>query len=145
MLAKHFGVLDKLINTSVEELEEIFEIGNIMAKSIVDFFSNSHTRDVIDKLKAAGVNLSNIRNETETASGIEDKSFVVTGTMNGYTRNEIEEKIKNLGGKVLSSVSSKTDFLIAGESPGSKLEKAKELGTTILDEIGFEALVKEGK
>ncbi len=145
VLAKHFGTLGKLINTSVEELEEIFEIGNIMAKSIVDFFSNSCTGDVIDKLKAAGVNMSTICKETETASDIENKSFVVTGTMNGYTRKEIEEKIKTLGGKVLSSVSSKTDFLVAGESPGSKLEKAKGLGTTILDKMGFEELVREGK
>jgi DNA ligase (NAD+) len=145
VLAKHFGGLDKLTNASVEELEEIFEIGNIMAKSIVDFFSNSHTKDVIDKLKTAGVNLSNIHKETATASNIENKSFVVTGTMNGYTRKEIEDKIKALGGKVLSSVSSKTDFLIAGESPGSKLKMAKELGTTILDKNGFEELIKERK
>jgi len=116
-----------------------------MAKSIVGFFSNSHTKDVIDKLKAAGVNLSNIRKEIETVSNIENKSFVVTGTVNGYTRKEIEDKIKTLGGKVSSSVSSKTDFLIAGESPGSKLEKAKELGTTILDKKGFEELVEERK
>ncbi len=141
VLAKHFGTLDKLINTSVEELEEIFEIGNIMAKSIVDFFSNSHTKDVIDKLKTAGVNLSHFRKETETASSIENKSFVVTGTMNGFTRKEIEEKIKTLGGKVSTSVSNKTDFLIAGESAGSKLEKAEELGTTILDKMGFEELI----
>ncbi len=145
VLAKHFGTLDKLMNSSVEEMEEIFEIGEIMAKSIVEFFSNNHTKDVVNKLKASGVNLSEIRKETKTASNIENKSFVVTGTLNGYTREEIEEKIKNLGGKVSSSISGKTDYLIAGESPGSKLEKAKELETKILDKKKFEELVKERK
>ena len=145
VLAKHYGTLENLMNTSVEELEGIFEIGNIMAKSIVDFFSNNHTKDVINKLKVAGVNLSKIRKETKPASNIENKSFVVTGTLNGYTRKEIEEEIKSLGGKVSSSISSKTDFLIVGESPGSKLERAKELGTTILDKVGFKRLVKERK
>ncbi len=142
ILAKHFGALDKLINSSIEELEDLFEIGTIMAKSIVDFFSNSNTTDVINKLKASGVNLSNIHKKAETFSTIENKSFVITGTMNGYTRKEIEEKIKTLGGKVSSSVSSKTDFLVAGESPGSKLKKAKELGTAILDKTEFEELTK---
>ena len=145
VLSKHFGTLDKLIDASVEELEEIFEIGEITAKSIVDFFSNSHTKDVINKLKAAGVNLRAIRKDTETASNIERKSFVVTGTLNGYTRKEIEDIIKNLGGKVSSAVSGKTDFLIAGESPGSKLETARKLGTTILSKEEFENLINERK
>ncbi|MCR4290439.1 MAG: hypothetical protein NUV86_09305, partial [Candidatus Scalindua sp.] len=78
-----------------------------------------------------------------TVSDISGKSFVVTGTLNGYTRKEIEDIIKNLGGRVSSTVSGKTDFLIAGESPGSKLEKAEKLGTTILNEEEFEELVKE--
>ncbi len=141
VLSKHFGTLDNLMNTSVEELAGIFEIGNIMAKSIVDFFSSNHTRDVINKLKVVGVNLGTISRETKTASQITEKSFVVTGTLNGYTRNEIEGIIKNLGGRVLSTVSGKTDFLIAGESPGSKLEMARKLGTTILNKEEFEKLI----
>jgi DNA ligase (NAD+) len=143
VLSKHFGTLDKLMDASVEELDEIFEIGEITAKGIVDFFSNSHTKDVINKLKAAGVNLSAIRKEAKTASNIAGKSFVVTGTLNGYTRKEIEDIIKNLGGRVSSAVSGKTDFLIAGESPGSKLETAKKLGTTILSKDEFENLIKK--
>ena len=141
VLSKRFGTLTKLMDASVEELEEIFEIGNIMAKSIVDFFSNSHTQDVINKLKAAGVNLSTTHQEANTVSDIAGKSFVVTGTLNGYTRKEIEDIIKNLGGRVSSTVSGKTDFLIVGESPGSKLEKAKKLETTILDKEEFEKLI----
>ena len=143
ILSKHFGTLDRLMDASVEELDEIFEIGEITAKGVVDFFSNSHTKDVINKLKAAGVNLSAIRKEAKTASNIAEKSFVVTGTLNGYTRKEIEDIIKNLGGKVSSAVSGKTDFLIAGESPGSKLETAKKLGTTILSKEEFENLIKK--
>jgi DNA ligase (NAD+) len=143
VLSKQFGTLDKLMDAPVEELEKIFEIGNITAKSIVDFFSNNHTQDVINKLKTAGVNLYAAHNETNTVSEIAGKSFVVTGTLNGYTRKEIEDIIKNLGGRVSSTVSGKTDFLIAGESPGSKLETAKKLGTTILSKEEFENLIKE--
>ncbi len=143
ILSKHFGTLDRLMDASVEELDEIFEIGEITAKGVVDFFSNSHTKDVINKLKAAGVNLSAVRKEAKAASNIAEKSFVVTGTLNGYTRKEIEDIIKNLGGKVSSAVSGKTDFLIAGESPGSKLETAKKLGTTILSNEDFENLIKK--
>ncbi len=143
VLSKNFGTLDKLMDASVEELDEIFEIGEITAKSIVDFFSNSHTKDVINKLKAAGVNLNATHNETNTVSDISGKSFVVTGTLNGYTRKEIEGIIKNLGGKVSSAVSSKTDFLIAGESSGLKLEKAEKLSTTILNKEEFENLINK--
>ncbi len=143
VLSKNFGTLDKLMDAPAEELDEIFEIGEITAKSIVDFFSNSHTQEVIDKLKAAGVNVNTTHNETDTVSDISGKSFVVTGTLNGYTRKEIEDIIKGLGGKVSSAVSGKTDFLIAGESPGSKLEKAEKLGTTILNKDGFENLINK--
>ncbi len=143
VLSNHFGTLDKLMNASAEELEEIFEIGNIMAESIVDFFSNSHTQDVINKLKVAGVNFNATLKEAETASDIAGKSFVITGTLNGYTRKEIEDIIKSNGGRVSSTVSSKTDFLIAGESPGSKLEKAEKLRTTILNNEEFDKLIKK--
>ena len=141
VLSKNFGTLGKLMDASVEELDEIFEIGEITAKSIVDFFSNSHTKDVINKLKAAGVNVNATHNEANSISDIAGKSFVITGTLNGYTRKEIEDIIKGLGGKVSSAVSGKTDFLIAGESPGSKHEKAEKLGTTILNKDGFENLI----
>jgi DNA ligase (NAD+) len=142
VLSKQFGTLDNLINAPIEELEKIFEIGNITAKSIVDFFSNSHTQNVINKLKAAGVNVNATQKEANPISDIARKSFVVTGTLNGYTRKEIEDIIKNLGGRVSSTVSGKTDFLIAGESPGSKLEKAEKLRTTILNKEEFETLIK---
>ena len=143
VLSKHFGTLDKLVDASIDKLKEISEIGEITAKVVIDFFSNSHTKNVIDKLKAAGVNLSTIRKETKTSSNIAGKSFVITGTLNGYSRKDIEDIIKKLGGRVSSAVSGKTDFLIAGESPGSKLETAQKLGTTILSKVGFEDLINE--
>ena len=143
VLSKNFGTLDKLMDASVEELDEIFEIGEITAKSIVDFFSNNHTQDVINKLKRAGVNVKATHNEANPVSDVAGKSFVVTGTLNEYTRKEIEDIIKDLGGKVSSAVSGKTDFLIAGESPGSKFGKAEKLGTTILDEDGFGNLINK--
>jgi DNA ligase (NAD+) len=143
VLSEHFGTLDKLASASVEELEEIYEIGNIMARSIVNFFSNSHTKEVINKLKAAGINTKATSKKLRPVSNIAKKSFVITGTLNGYTRKEIEDVIKNLGGKVSSTVSNKTDFLVVGESPGSKLESAKELGITILNKEEFENLIKK--
>ena len=143
VLSKHFGTLDELMDASVDKLKELSEIGEITANGVVDFFSNNHTKNVINKLKDADVNISAIRKEAKTASNITGKSFVVTGTLNGYTRKEIEDLIKNLGGRVSSAVSGKTDFLIAGESPGSKLETAKEMGTTILDKEEFENLINE--
>ena len=143
VLSKHFGTLDKLMDASVEELEEIFEIGNVMANSIVNFFSNSHTKEVINKLRAAGVNTKATSKKLRLVSSITEKSFVITGTLNGYTRQEIEGVIKDLGGKVSSTVSNKTDFLVVGELPGSKLEKAKELGVTILNKEEFENLIRK--
>jgi len=143
VLSKHFNTFDNLMNASVEELEEIFEIGNIMANSIVNFFSNSHTKEVINKLKAAGVNTKAINKKLRPVSSIAEKSFVITGTLNGYTRKEIEDVIKDVGGKVSSTVSNKTDFLVVGELPGSKLEKAKELGVNILNKEEFENLIRK--
>ncbi|MFQ5714108.1 MAG: NAD-dependent DNA ligase LigA [Candidatus Scalinduaceae bacterium] len=143
VLSKHFETLDKLASASVEELEEIYEIGNVMARSIVKFFSNSHTKKVISKLKSADVNTKTTSKKLRPVSNIAKKSFVITGTLNGYTRKEIEDVIKNLGGKVSSTVSSKTDFLVVGESPGSKLERAKELGINILNKEEFENLIKK--
>lgn len=97
VLSKHFDTLDKLMKASVEELEEIYEIGNIMAKSIVKFFSNNQIKKVIDKLKTKGVNLKVIHKGTKTVSNIAGKSFVITGTLNGYTRKEIEDIVKKFG------------------------------------------------
>ncbi|MEZ6174352.1 MAG: NAD-dependent DNA ligase LigA [Candidatus Scalinduaceae bacterium] len=141
ILSKHFNTLEKLTCATVEELNKIHAIGKVMSKSIVTFFSNSHTKDVINKLKSAGVNTRAIIKDQRTVSPFKEKSFVLTGVLNGYTRKELESLIKGLGGKVTSTVSSKTDYLVAGESPGSKLAKAQKLGITILGKVEFEKLL----
>lgn len=143
VLANHFDTLDKLANARQEDLEEIYEIGPVVAHSIVEFFQNKYTQEIIKKLKAAGVNTK----KTATPKLVKNpkvsgKSFVITGTLQKYSRKEAEILIKNLGGRVLSSVSKKTDYLVAGEDPGSKLDKARDLNVHILDEKDFEEMIK---
>lgn len=142
ILASHFGSLDRLMKASQEELEEVYEVGPVMASSIVRFFSNPKTKETIGKLKAAGVNTrSLVEKRTLKELKLSGKTFVVTGTLEKYSRHEIEALIKDLGGKVSSSVSKQTDFVIAGESPGSKLDKARQLGVQTINEREFEKLI----
>ncbi|MDR4504524.1 MAG: NAD-dependent DNA ligase LigA [Candidatus Scalindua sp.] len=141
ILSKQFDTLEKLASATIEELEGVHAIGTIMARSILAFFSNSHTKDIIEKLKTAGINTKALDRKERASSPIKDKTLVLTGTLRGYSRKEVEELIKSKGGKVTTSVSSKTDYLIAGDAPGSKLEKAKNLGITILGKEEFEKLL----
>lgn len=143
VLSDHFDSLDKLANATQEELEGIYEIGPVVARSIVEFFQDKHTRDIIRKLKDAGVNIKKLTTPKLVKNPkVSGKSFVVTGTLQKYSRKEAETLIKNLGGRVLSSVSKKTDYLVVGEDPGSKLNKARELNVHILDEEAFEKILK---
>jgi DNA ligase (NAD+) len=142
VLSEHFDALDKLTNATQEELEGIYEIGPVTAKSIVGFFQTKHTREIIEKLKARGVNTQKLASpKTAKNPKVSGKSFVITGTLQKYPRNEAEALIKNLGGRVVSSVSKKTDYLVVGEEPGSKLDKARKLNVYVLDEVAFEKLV----
>jgi DNA ligase (NAD+) len=129
-----------LINTTAEELEEIGEIGPVVARSIADFFSKETTREMIEKLRRAGVKLESEGDRADQNPNIAGRTFVVTGSLENYTRKEIEEVIESLGGRVTSSVSGNTDYLIAGENPGSKLERAEGLGVEIISEEDFERL-----
>ncbi|MDR4508931.1 MAG: NAD-dependent DNA ligase LigA [Candidatus Brocadiaceae bacterium] len=142
VLADHFDSLKALADATRDELESIHEIGPIVAKSIIDFFHTAHSRNVIKKLKAHGVNT---RRKKPQASAIHKeiagKSFVITGTLEKYSRSEAEGLIKKSGGRVSSGVSKKTDYVVAGESPGSKLDKARELNIKILDETAFEKII----
>ncbi len=140
ILAERFKDLDKLSKVSEEDLSAIREIGPVTAKSIHDFFKQLGTHKIIEKLRKAGVrfNIVEIRRSGTPLSG---KSVVITGTLSKYSRGEAETLIKQLGGIPGSSVSRKTDFLVAGEEPGSKLAKAKEFGVKILDEKGFQKLI----
>ena len=135
ILSQNFKTLDELINAKRETLECIKDIGPIVADNIISFFSVSSNIEKIKKLVSSGIEI----NYPKISSNkfISSKSFVVTGSFNKISRNEIEEIILSNGGKVSSSVSGKTGYLICGEQPGSKLDKAKKIGTTILTEDKF--------
>lgn len=140
-IASHFGTIDKLMNASQEEIEEINEIGPRISESIRKYFSEKENTDIIVFLKEKGLNFIS---ETEENSDIlENKSFVVTGTLASFGREEIKEVIIKNGGKAVSSVSGKTDYVIAGENPGSKLEKATKLGIPVLSEEDFLKMLKK--
>jgi DNA ligase (NAD+) len=144
-LADHFGSMDTLSDAGVEELEAIHEIGPVMAASIADFFSKKENRKVVERLKKAGLHLEDRRSEIadrKVSQAVVGKTFVLTGTLPSLKREEASEMIRQAGGKVSSSVSKKTDYVLAGEEAGSKLEKAKELGIRVLDEVEFRKLLE---
>ena len=141
VLAKKFKNIDNLANASLEELSEIDDIGPIMAKSIVEFFAQPQTKDLIERLKQAGVNTKAEEGENED-NRFEGKTFVLTGSLEKFTRDEATNIIEKFGGKVSGSVSKKTAYLVAGEDAGSKLEKARTLATTILTEDEFLEMIK---
>ena len=142
MLAKKYKTLDNLAGASFEELQEMNDVGEVMANSIVEFFAQDQTRDLMEKLKQAGVNTEVIEEETGD-NRFEGKTFVLTGSLEEFTRKEAEELIEKYGGKTSGSVSKKTDYVLAGEEAGSKLKKAQELGVTIITEQEFKEMVKE--
>ena len=129
------------MKASLESLCEVSDVGEITANNIYEFFKQEQTIDMINKLKTAGVNMK-VKEEKETDNRFEGKTFVLTGTLEKYTRNEASDIIERFGGKTSSSVSKKTDYVIAGEDAGSKLVKAQQLGVKILSEEKFESMVK---
>ena len=136
VLARRFKTMDNLANASLEELSFIDDIGPIMAKSIVDFFTQGQTKDLIQKLKTAGVNMEAIDAE-DTDDRFSGLTFVLTGSLENFTRDQASNIIEKFGGKVTSSVSKKTSYVLAGEEAGSKLTKAQSLGVTIISEQEF--------
>ncbi|MCF7848604.1 MAG: NAD-dependent DNA ligase LigA [Kiritimatiellales bacterium] len=139
ILADEFKNIDALMTADVQTLEEIRDIGPIVGKTIVAYFQALESRTVIDRLRAAGVNFE--QEEGSMGSELDGLTFVLTGSMESMSREEAGDKIHARGGKVSSSVSKNTSYLVAGESAGSKLDKAEELGITILDEEQFLALL----
>ena len=142
ILAKKFKSIDNLANASFEELSNIEDIGPIMAKSITEFFESNQTKDLIEKLKLSGVNTNALNLDETEDERFNGKIFVLTGSLESFTREEAEKIIEKYGGKVSSSVSKKTSYLIAGEDTGSKLTKARSLGTAILSEEEFKEMIK---
>ncbi|UCC80573.1 MAG: NAD-dependent DNA ligase LigA [Candidatus Zixiibacteriota bacterium] len=142
LLASHFGSMEKLKDASAEELQRIEGVGPIVAKSIYRFFHDRNNISIINRLKEYGVRFP--EETTGRRQGIfSGKTFVLTGTLDGYTRAEAKREIENRGGKVSSSVSNKTDFVLAGVDPGSKLDKARKLGVKIIDEDKFKRMIAD--
>ncbi len=141
-LAKIYKSLDNLMNATLEDLSNQNDVGEITAKSIYEFFRQEQTIDLINKLKVAGVNTILLEEETSD-NRFEGKTFVLTGTLEKYTRDEASDIIEKFGGKTSSSVSKKTSYVLAGQEAGSKLIKAQNLGVEIITEQQFEEMVKE--
>ena len=141
VLAKKYKSMDNLMNASLEDLCSVSDVGEITANNIYEFFRQDQTVDMINRLKAAGVNM-NANIEENVDNRFEGKVFVLTGTLEKYSRNEASDIIEKFGGKTSSSVSKKTDYVLAGEEAGSKLTKAQELGVNIISETDFEKMIK---
>ncbi|RNC29437.1 MAG: DNA ligase [Candidatus Dichloromethanomonas elyunquensis] len=139
VLANRYGNMDALRNAALEDLKEIGDIGETMAKSIISFFQDQANLDFLEKLRKAGVKMT--ADHTVTSQILAGKSIVVTGTLKFWDRREIEGFIEQLGGKSSSSVSKKTSFVVCGESAGSKLTKAKELGIPVFNEDEFKSFL----
>jgi DNA ligase (NAD+) len=135
-LATHFGSMDAISKASVAELADIDGVGEVIAQSIVEWFAVEWHRNIIEEWKSAGVAMVNAK-RADLPQTLEGLTFVVTGGLNGFTRDSIAETITAHGGKPSSSVSKKTDYVLVGADPGSKLAKAQELGVTIIDEARF--------
>ncbi|MBN1123867.1 MAG: NAD-dependent DNA ligase LigA [Sedimentisphaerales bacterium] len=144
ILANHFGSLERLMDAKLEELEQIDQIGPVMAQSIYDFFRNEDNITVLQQMIEAGVDPEKPKTKSEGKLPLKGKTIVVTGTLDQFTREQIKKTIKDHGGKVSSSVSKKTDFVLAGQEAGSKLDKAQQLGVKTIDEKQFMAMIKNG-
>ena len=137
ILASNYGTMDKLIEATEEDLTSINDIGSIIAKSIINYFSDINNKAIIEELKDLGLNMNYLGQQIERNEEFNNKTFVLTGSLELFTRDEAEELIENLGGKTSSSVSKKTSAVIVGTSPGSKYTKAQELGIPIWTEQEF--------
>ena len=138
-LAEHFGSLDAIMNASAEQLEEVNEVGPRIAESIVEFFGDEHNRKLVSDLRKAGLTFAGQKKEKGTK--LAGKTFVLTGTLERHTRDEAKKMIEDAGGRVSGSVSKKTDYVVAGSDAGSKLDKARELGVSVIGEEELEGLV----
>jgi DNA ligase (NAD+) len=143
-LCKQFPMLDDIFHASAEQLMEAEDIGEVIARSLTRWCGDSRNRDLVERLRKAGVNFkSELYQPRAKAGPLAGKTFVLTGTLPNLTREQAAAKIEAMGGKVSGSVSKKTDYVVAGAEAGSKLDKAQKLGVKILDEAGLLKLVGE--
>jgi DNA ligase (NAD+) len=141
-LAEHFGSMDELLAASEEDLASTEDVGQVIAESVYGFLHSEHGERSIRRLREAGVDMTAPKKAAATAAGpLSGKTLVVTGTLEKYSREQIEALIEQYGGRAASSVSKSTDFLVAGEKAGSKLEKARALGVTVISETEFDELL----
>lgn len=140
LLSERFGTMNEVMNASFDDIMTIDGFGKIMAESVVGYFAMPQTRELIDRLMAAGLNMKSLKEVKDMRFA--GKTFVLTGTLPTYSRKEAAEIIESFGGKTASSVSKKTDYVLAGEEAGSKLKKATELGITILSEDDLNDMIK---
>jgi len=142
VIAEHFGSLEHIISASTEEMIAVPEIGPKIAASIVEFFQNPSNLQVVEKLHTAGVNLQQSQKQGEEGQQIlEGQTFVLTGKLESFSRSEAQSRIESLGGRVTSSVSRNTDYVVAGENPGSKMEQARSLEVRVLTEKQFQEIL----
>jgi len=142
LLSENFGSIHELMNASMEDIMKIEDFGATMAQSVILFFKQETTREMISKLEAAGVNLVSKSKESIIDDRFKGLTFVLTGTLSSFTRSEASEIIKKYGGKTSGSVSKKTDYVLAGEDAGSKLTKAQQLGIKIISEEDFKKMIE---
>jgi DNA ligase (NAD+) len=139
-LAEHFGSMEELEKAGVEELQNVNEVGPRIAESIVEFFGIAANRKLVERLRSAELTLTGKKKERGTQ--LAGKTFVLTGTLARFTRDEAKKMIEDAGGKVTGSVSKKTDYVVAGADAGSKLDKARELAVKVIDELKMEELLR---
>ncbi len=142
ILAKNFKSFDKLVNASKEELTEVHEIGEKMAESIIAYFDDEKNLEIIERLRKAGVRFEAEKEKVESEDILSGKTFVLTGELERMTRKEAKDKIERLGGRATSSVSKSTSYVVVGDNPGSKYDKAKKLGVEILNEEDFLKMIE---
>jgi len=140
ILANHFGSMDRLASAEVEDLARVYEIGEVVAKSVADWFREGRNRKLIERLAEAGVTMKLARSSEEVPRVFEGKQFVLTGTLPAMKREDAKSYIELRGGRVTGSVSKKTDYVVAGEEAGTKLTRAQELGVKVIDEAELLAL-----
>jgi DNA ligase (NAD+) len=144
VLADHFGSLDEIMNAGFETLQEVEEVGPKIAETITVFFSEPRNRELVERLREAGLRFTQPKKRSTAPQKLAGLTFVLTGTLEHYSREQAAELIEQAGGKVTGSVSKKTNYVLAGSEPGSKLEKAHSLGVPVITEADFEKLIRDG-